>query len=106
MAAITYTITTVNGKVGSIVVTPSVITNNNMPQYYLNIKAAKLVGDNPFLVDGVTLNPQATFSLFCVDKNTWLIKNMFISSITTIGGSATPATLALTIAAIAALIAE
>lgn len=104
MAATTYTIATVNGKVGSIVVTPSIATS--MPDYYLNIKTIKLVGDNPFLADGTTLNPQASFSLFCQERNTWLIKDMKMSSVTDIGGSATPATLALTLAAIAALIAE
>lgn len=104
--AVTYTITNVNSKVGSIVVTPSVITNANLPEYYFNLKSVKLRGSNPFLVDGSTLNPQATFSLFCPDADKYLIKDMFMSSVTTIGGSATPATLALTLAAIAALIAE
>jgi hypothetical protein len=102
--AVTYTIATVNGKIGSIVVTPSDV--KIMPDYYLNIKSVKLVGDNPFLSDGTTLNPQATFSLFCQERNTWLIKDMPMSRVTSIGGSATPATLALTLAAIAALLAE
>lgn len=104
MAQPTYTITLANAKTGSIVVTSN--TPGDMPQYYLNIKCAKLRGDNPFLADGSTLNPQASISLWCFEMNTWLIKNMLMSSITNIGGSATPATLALTLAAIAALIAE
>lgn len=102
--AVTYTIATVNGKIGSIVVTPSDTTI--MPDYYLNIKNVKLVGDNPFIPGGSTLNPAASFSLFCQDRNTWLIKDMKMAVVTSIGGSATPATLALTLAAIAALIAE
>lgn len=104
MAQPTYTIANVNGKAGSIVVASN--TPGLMPEYYLNIKNAKLRGDNPFLVDGSTLNPQASISLWCFEMNTWLIKNMFMSTITTIGGVATPATLALTLAAIGALIAE
>ena len=104
--AATYTIATVNGKVGSIVITPSVIDNNDLPQYFMNLKTIKLEGSNPFLADGATLNPLASFSLFFIDTNTYLKKDMLMSSVTTIGGSATPATLALTLAAIAALIAE
>ena len=100
----TYTIANANGKAGSIVVTSSAAGSS--PEYYLNLKNIKINGDNPFLADNVTLNPQASVSLFCLDNNTWLIKNMLMSTISTIGGVATPATLALTLAAIAALIAS
>lgn len=106
MATITYTIANVDSKAGSIVVTPSVITNDNTPEYYFNLKTVKLRGSNPFLADGSTLNPAASFSLFCPDAEKYLIKDMLMASITEIGGSSTPATLALTLAAIGALIAE
>lgn len=104
--ATTYTIALANAKPGSIVVTPSVINNSNLPQYYLNLKTIKLEGSNPFLADNVTLNPFASFSLFCKDTGQYLIKDIPMSSITAIGGVATPATLILTMVAIAALIAE
>lgn len=100
----TYTIATVNGKVGSIVFTSSDATK--MPEYFLNLKNVKLEGANPFLADNATLNPQASIALFYQADGVWLKKDMPMSSITTIGGSATPATLALTLAAVAALIAE
>lgn len=106
MASTTYTITAVNAKAGSIVLTPSVITSDNLPKYFLNLKSVKLVGNNAFLPGGTTLNPQASIALFCGDTNSWLIKDLLMSSITAIGGAGTPATLALTLAAIAALIAE
>jgi len=100
----TKTIALANAKAGSIVITDSITTQ--APQYYLNLKNVKLVGDNPFLANGSTLNPLASVSLFCLDEGAYLFKDLLMSSITTIGGVATPATLALTLAAIAALIAE
>lgn len=105
--ATTYTLATVNGKVGSIVLTPSTIGNpNSVPEYFFNIKSAKLNGDNPFLSDGVTNNPSATVSLFYQEGGQYLFKDIRMSDFTSIGGSATPATLVLTMAAIAALVAE
>lgn len=99
----TYTISTVGGKTGSILVVPS--DAHLMPDYYLNVKGVKLIGNNPFLADNITLNPAASISLFCQISNTYLIKDMLMSSITQIGGSATPATLALTLASLAVLLA-
>lgn len=104
--AVTYTYTLANAKAGSIVETPSVISNSSFPQYYLNLKTIKVEGSNPFLPDGVTLNPLASFSLFCLEDNTYLIKDRLMSSVTAIGGAGTPATLALTLTALVALIAE
>jgi len=104
MATTTYTITQANSKPGSIVVTPSAA--GTIPQYYLNLKSIKLEGSNPFLADNATLNPAATVTIINKDGGGYIIKDMLMSSITNIGGSATPATLALTLAAIAALLAE
>ena len=100
----TYTIKNVNGKAGSIVLTPS--DAHLMPEYFLNLKAVKLQGSNPFLADNVTLNPLASFSLWCADTKAYLIKDMPMVSVTNIGGSGTPVTLALTLAALGNLIAE
>jgi len=105
--ATTYTIALANAKPGSIVVTPSTIGNPYLtPEYYLNLTSVKLQGDNPFLADGVTTNPNATISLTALNGNQKILTNVPISNITAIGGSATPATLVLILAALAALISE
>jgi len=104
MAVSTYTIASVNGKSGSIVVTPS----NTLfaPEYYLNLKTVKLQGDNAFLADGVTNNINATISLTNLDNNAKILTNVPLSALVSIGGVATPASLAGALSAIANLIAE
>lgn len=103
MAISKVTISSVNSKVGSIVVTP--VDATKLPEYFLNLQTIKLVGDNPFIPGGSVLNPQASISLVDMESNQ-IVLTRLISDITTIGGVATPATLALTMAAIANLIAE
>src|SRR5580698_10320519 len=106
--ATTYTLALANAKPGSIVLTPSTSPANPsaVPRYWLNIKSADLQGSNPFLADGVTNNPNASVSLFSIEGENYFFKDIKLSEFTQIGGSATPATLVLTLAAIAALIAE
>lgn len=107
--ATSYTLNNVNGKVGSIVLTPSTspANPNSLPEYFFNIKSAKLRGNNPFLADGVTNNPNATVSLFYQDGGgQYLFKDIPISAFTSIGGVGTPASLTGVLTAIANLIAE
>ena len=88
-------------KAGSI----TVKTNNNPLRCYSNLKNVTVSGDNPFKSDGTTLNPLATIYI-TVDRQQYILKDVLLTDITTIGGTARPATLDLTIAAINALIAE
>lgn len=82
-----------------------IVTNSNPPEYYLNLKNVKISGDNPFLPGTSTLNPQATVYGMLMETG-YKMFEIFLSDITTIAGVARPATLALTITAIAVLVAE
>lgn len=90
-----------SGNAGSLVITSS--NPALVPQYFLNLINIKVSGDNPSLPDNSTLNPVAT--IYIMDSKGYKIAgDILLSKITTIGGSATPGTLAGAVAAIAALI--
>lgn len=76
--------------------------SNFPPLYLTNLINVTVKGDNPFLPDGVTLNPDA--SIVVGGINGEKDYEWFYSTITTIGGSAKPATLAGGVTAVANLI--
>ena len=81
-----------------------IATTGLVDKYYLNLKGATVFGSTPFLADGTTNNPDARVTIGFPNSSNSL--NIKMSDITSIGGSATPASLSATLAAVATLIAE